>query len=63
MLVFLHLSFPLLLPPQGKGYTRGVTKPQFERLLNFFSLKVTPDERKVRTLELVSSCSLVDLFP
>jgi len=44
----------LPLPPshvclivQGKGYTRGVTKPQFERLLAFLSLSLTPEELKV----------------
>jgi Ca2+-binding EF-hand superfamily protein len=32
---------------RGKGYTRGVTKPQFERLLGFLSLSLTPDELKL----------------
>lgn len=32
---------------RGKGYTRGVTKPQFERLLHFLSLEVTPEELKL----------------
>ena len=33
---------------QGKGYTRGVTKPQFERVLHFACLSVTPEEMNVR---------------
>lgn len=32
---------------RGKGYTRGVTKPQFGRLLDFLSLQVTPEELKL----------------
>ena len=32
---------------QGKGYTRGVTKPQFERVLHFACLSVTPEEMNV----------------
>ena len=55
--VFLSSSPLGTLPSaQGEGYTRGVTKPQFERLLHFFSLKVTPDERKVRTVGLNHKC-------
>ena len=38
---------------QGKGYTRGVTKPQFERLLHFQSLQVTPQELEV------SACTII----
>ena len=30
-----------------KGYTRGVTKPQFERLLHFLSLKLPPNDLKL----------------
>jgi Ca2+-binding EF-hand superfamily protein len=32
---------------RGKGYTRGVTKPQFERLLAFLSLNLTSEEMKL----------------
>jgi hypothetical protein len=32
---------------RGKGYTRGVTKPQFERLLAFLSISLTPEEMKL----------------
>ena len=39
--------YSVIIPLQGKGYTRGVTKPQFERLMHFLSLKVTPEEMKV----------------
>ena len=37
--VFFHL--------QGKGYTRGVTKPQFSRLLHFLSLQVSAEDLKL----------------
>ena len=37
-----------MLPcPQGKGYTRGVTKPQFSRLLHFMSLQVSAEDLKL----------------
>ena len=32
---------------QGKGYTRGVTKPQFGRLLHFLSIQVSPEDLKL----------------
>jgi Ca2+-binding EF-hand superfamily protein len=32
---------------RGKGYTRGVTKPQFGRLLHFISLQVPPEDLKL----------------
>lgn len=35
---------------QKKGYTRGVTKAQFERILCFFSLFVTPRGLKVQSI-------------
>ena len=34
-------------PTQGKGYTRGVTKPQFERVLHFLSIQVSPEDLKL----------------
>ena len=38
------------IPAQGKRYTRGVTKPQFERLLAFLFLNLTSEEMKVSSL-------------
>lgn len=43
-LLAIYLTLMLL---QGKGYTRGVTKPQFERLLHFLSISVSAEELKV----------------
>lgn len=35
---------------QGKGYTRGVTKSHFERIMHFLDLKVCPED-----LQLIAS--------
>ena len=40
---FSFLSFSL----QSKGYTRGVTKPQFARMLHFLSITVQPQDLAV----------------
>ena len=46
-----NLSLPPSPSPshsmQGKGYTRGVTKPQFGRLLHFLSIQVSPEDLKL----------------
>ena len=47
---------------QGKGYTRGVTKPQFERILHIASLSVTSEEMKVSTVHAsIYMCVLLTL--
>lgn len=39
--------FYLFLLFQSKGYTRGVTKPQFARMLHFLSINVQPQDLAV----------------
>ena len=54
--MFIVTHFVYIPPPhpthflKGKGYTRGVTKPQFERILHFLGLKVSQED-----LQLIAS--------
>lgn len=39
---------------QSKGYTRGVTKPQFKRVLDYVGLSLTPQELQVLKIHITA---------
>ena len=72
--VFIFYRFLLF---QSKGYTRGVTKPQFARMLHFLSINVQPQDLAVSQrifspspphlisslIHIAVSFDIFDLFP
>lgn len=43
----LIIFFRFCFLSKSKGYTRGVTKPQFSRMLHFLSLNIQPQDLAV----------------